>query len=1085
MSLARVAVHFQYVVEKFTPSDTTFAFTVSTQLKDSALSKACSLHTASASIKSSCDSLRQRGLAEIAEDAQENQPGLGDCIGIKAGSVYSVPSDLARTLTPKERVGEERTHSVMRSPSPSPSLRTIRHRDKALPSTPPETGLERKDMRLGIDDVQPDRGPGLEVHSSFQSARPATRDLYSAYEYKPKIKLGPRPSIDSVKRPNKSDSFRYGDPRPISTLPPSIRLPGRKPPPTASRTHHSPKPSHEKALPKFPLSTPLPIIPMQTLETSSQVGLNGVTVPARGAETKAQNMTPEKRRLMKALQLRQKQLAARTPTQPIESKLPSTELVLPRDNNIQETNEASNRKDEKSSGPIVKRHEEEDSDVVHIVIRDIDEFSSAVTGSSPISILEPSDGPSTTASSMTEEQDIQLGKDSESVLELDPLLIEATSLSPGNKDFRPPPTEVSVEDLGPPSTQDHLVRILDVASPSGEIISPSEVPLPETSDDEFVSLNNYNSFSEEENVSPRTLKPVEENSDLASNHVIKSSPEEQCTSHEIPKAAEDSSNLACNSLSEEESAIPNTLRAFEESNNSELASNYEVESASPELEPTEETSPGQPHKRSSEAESATFDTSKPIGQHSSLTIPTAQENDGEFNITRPSTGDTMNEHGIDRVSRQHSVPRSIRRISSHENSDDHFLSDDSFMEELRSATVQEAKPISVSKSPINPLLPKQPNGQGWGEFARKSRSVSSPTDDGIRDQLRPLSPRTPLLSTFRSVSASQPASYEPQQASTIMLKKVGVSTGISQRIKALEKLSSRPTSPSSQPHPNVASPGAPPASLIFRKASLQKPQGRSEIAKNGNTYPPRMSSLSPSPSPEAASLNMKGKSVNIKATSKSKRPRPESISVTATIVRDPRKLVPAVHMDPSEAHGIGLYESPLVVEHQSAELPTQSSPLKPPRHKFGTSRSASSSSTERESETHQTNRRDSFASRRSTQSRRGSEADIPRSHSDTSSNGMPGLDGIKVDKKESRKSRLFKRMSTISSASRRSIVYAFNSPVKEQPIAEHHEAVPQADPVKADFGDVNIQFPDNLVGSLGLIVEMTANARSSSGSDAT
>lgn len=1001
LRLARVTVHFQYIVEKFTPNDTTFAFTISTQLRDSALSKACSLHTASASIKSSCDSLRQRGLEEIAEDAQEAQSGLHDDNGGRAGSVDSIDSIRRRTLLPNNRAGDplQERYSTMRSPSPSQSIRTIRHhRDKALPTNTPESDLEVRDNKMGFDESQSEKG-----RSSFQSSRPPTRDLYTPYEYKPKIKLGPRPSIDSAKRTHKSDS-KDGDPRPVSTLPPSIRLPGRK---SASTTPRSPpKFGLEKPLPAVPISSLLPIIPTQLLDPA---GVTGAVAPAKAIEVKSQDMTPEKRKLMKAVQLRQKQLAARSVTKSLKPELPSREPVPRREDEIKAINEYSISMEDRSIVP-----DREDSKEVSTVLRDVDDPTQVVTDSSPISILEPSEGPSTKASSMTDEDDLQAREHSDSRMESEHLATKIADLPPKSHDIRTPPATVIDEDIISPLTQSHSVAIIDISTPFAETMPPSEVPLPPISDDEFQSLNHVDKSSGGESTPADPLEPSETvymfNPDRS-----RKPPSDEDGSSTI-RSAGASSDQVQKSLSEEGGMAPHIF--------------------------------------------------KPAWDYPSLAVPKALDHDSDLNVTRPSTGDTMNEPGFDRVLLKHGLPRSIRRTSSHENSDDHFLSDDSFMEELGSATVQEAKPIQVSKSPINPLFPRQ---GGWEEAGQKSRSVSSPADEGNKEYLRPLSPRTPLQSSFRSASASQPTSYEPQQASKIMLKKVGVSSGISQRIKALEKLSS---------------PGAPPPSVILRKASLQKPLAAPEVVYSVPTFPQRMSSLPTVSSPEVTPVSPKAKPINAKAASASKKPRPESISVTATIIRDPRNLMSAVHLDPSEPRALDLYESPLVVEHQLTATSTGSSPLKPPKPKFGDSRSASSSDTERQSETTQAARRDSFTSKRSTRSRRGSEVDQTRSLSDTSSNGLPGLDGIRLDKKESRKSRLFKRMSTISSASRRSIVYAFNSPVKEAPIVEHNEAIQatyQASPATTDFGDVNIQFPDTLVSNIKLLFNIDADTEYSSG----
>ena len=855
--------------------------------------------------------------------------GIGEDQDVNGGSVDSIGSEdtRARTLTPREFTDEQKYHrarSSRHSSSPSRSTRTIRNTDKALPPTPLGAGRERRDHKIRVDEKF-DIG---HTRSSFQSSRPSTRDIRSTYDYKSKVKLGPRPSLDSVNRPLTLDSFRDSGPRPVSTLPSSVRLPARKTGPGRKRSQLSQQPSHEKVSPRVPLSPPLPVLPIQTVETTSQTKLNGLLTPARPSDTKPPSMTPEKRRLMKALQLRQKQMAARVSPQTPETVQHYVALEQHQNHQTAASDPSKSKKDTQGVSGL-KKFEGEDFETVQTVIRNMEDSNQAVVESSPISIQEPSDGTSTLASSITDEEEVHIIKASDpgSILEL---------------------VSVKVPD-----------------QPSG-MKQPHEVPLPPIDEVEAISLSCRYSSSEEDNTSPETLKPTKE-------------------------------------------------------------------------------------------------YSAPVSIH----FNHVQSHDEDLNATRPSTEDAMEEDRVDSYHEQNDMARSIRRVSSADNSDDHFLSDDSFMEELGSATMQEAKPISVSKSPITPLFPRYPAELQWIDSTRKARSISGPVDKN-RDGVHQPSPEMRPVLASRSVSASQPVTDQSQHASAISLKKVGVSTGISQRIKALEKLSSRPTSPSSLGHSPVVPPGTPPASVSLRKAFLPIPEVSSDMARNnGKSYRQKLSSLSPSSSPEADLLGPNDKSVNVRVTSRSKKPRPESISVTATIVRDPLNLMPALLVDPSEPSTADLYKSPLTVEHQPAEMGI--SPLKPPTSRYNTARSASSCSTERKSDSPQPTRRGSFASRMSTPSLRGSEVDLPRSVSDTSSSGLVGPDGTKEDKKESRKSRLFKRMSNISSASRRSIGYAFNPPVKDQPIVEHHETKYQAPPVMAEFGDVNIQFPDTLVRALSLV----------------
>ncbi|MCJ1462688.1 hypothetical protein MMC07_001291 [Pseudocyphellaria aurata] len=1020
---ARVAVHFQSIVEKLTPNDTTFTFVASSQLKDSALSSACSLHTASASVKSSSDSLRQKGLAEIAEDAREHRLEIGDDQSVNGGSVHSIGSEdtRARTVTPQEFIDEQkhqRAPPTKHNLSPSRSTRTIRNTDKALPPTPPKPGLERREYKISVDGNF-DTGHPLDTRSSFQSSRPSTRDFYGTYDYKQKVKVGPRPSIDSANRPLTSDSFRVDGPRPVSTLPPSVRLPARKSGPARKRSQQSQQSQQLSHPPKVLLSPPLPLLPIQKVETPSQPKIGAPVLPAGAPETKTQSMTPEKRRLMKALQLRQKQMATRAPPEPPESVPALTRAALEQPQNLQTSKIESSDITKDPQGEFeIKQHEDEDSAAVKIAVKDIDVSSQALVESSPISILEPSDGGSTLASSITDEEDVHTIKTSDPELVLDFVSMATPNQPPESKAHHEMPP-LSVDE--PEVPLDLVSERTPVKPPDFE--SPHEVPPSPVNDPEGI------------------LEPVSERTPDQLPDVE--------PPHEVPPP-----------LVVDPEVILDPVRNRTPDQPPEFDFPHEV--PLPPVDDGEAITLSRPHS-SSEEEDMSPKTLKPTKEFAtliSIDFNDPQNFAGDFNATRPSTSDTMEDDREDRVPR-HDAARSMRRGSSPENSDDHFLSDDSFMEELGSATVQEAKPISVSKSPITPLFPRYPAEQQWIESARKARSISGPLEDRNRDELGRISPEMRPVLTSRSVSASQPANNQSQHASAILLKKVGVSTGISQRIKALEKLSSRPTSPSSLGHSPAVSPGTTPASVSLRKASLPIPRVDHDLVKNnGKSYPPKMSSFSP-PTLEADSLDPKNNSVSVRATSKSKKPRPESISVTATIIRDPHKLMPAAPVDPSEPSMIDLFQSPLVVEHQAAEMTP--SFTKAPTSKYQAARSTSSSSTERKSDSPYPTRRDSIASRRSTPSCRGSELDLSRSVSDSLSSGPTGLDGIKEDKKESRKSRLFKRMSNISSASRRSIVYAFNSPVKDQPIVEHHETPYQASPVVVQFGDVNIQFPDTLL----------------------
>lgn len=334
--------------------------------------------------------------------------------------------------------------------------------------------------------------------------------------------------------------------------------------------------------------------------------------------------------------------------------------------------------------------------------------------------------------------------------------------------------------------------------------------------------------------------------------------------------------------------------------------------------------------------------------------------------------------------------------------DDNLLSDDSFMEELRSATVQEARPVAV----------KTPNGDSWNG----SRAVSSPHMASQSTMQAP--------AAGRSVSSSYPDNGPPTPV--LMAKKINVSSGISNRIKALEKFSSREGTPTSGSHTVTA----PSASSSFE--NLRKRASVSYASPEAFSRATGINQLDPRPGLNAAR-------------------RTNSISVTARIVRDSGISPGSSGGEPSEPDVLNLQASPLTVEHPSAEEPAvNGEPVESTNHSEDRSMSVSSIGSGRQT---------------APASRSGSRLSLStRSKTDETVHSTATVE----EKKESRASRLIRRMSSITSTSRRSIVGAFSPPVKEDTNPVTEAAVSQSssrtfatEPI--DIGEVNVQFPDTLL----------------------
>lgn len=1021
-------MHFQSVTEKFSPHDAIFSFVTPKGLNDVALSSACSLHTAAASIKSSNDSLRQRGLSEIVEDVSEHQAPEPDVEIVTQEEDPGGWSSLH--ARPAHNPGAALTQEHRRAHSPS---KRGQHTDKALPPTPKEGLEEKATTRNALEDTFLETRPTIERRPSIQSTRQSIRSMRTSFDYRPKMKLGPRPSLESPGRGHTLD--RTMDIRPVSTLPSGVRLAAKKPVLMRPKSANGRTPVVDTT--QNPVPSPMSAFQGAILEENPGPSLSAVPKQLQPPENKTSAMTPEKRRLKKALEIRQKQLAA-TKAQQVFGKeeAPRSHLAEPSlDDRKRESLTATlhdvSPSDYGTTDVLQERIDalSQDPDIVHVGPQNLGKGGPDNFEVSPISIPDTSDGPSTQASSISDEDETPTKTEPllEGQVYVDPVSPMATTGQPKETETLPPITATA-----PEQSQEIYLETASLHEPIGELPAGQSSSKEQRSDDDqpvdpIHAPNDQSSNTEKRNSIQDTSRSPS-SSDASTPLDISRSGASQSPNkvpdipkpHEIPLPPVDEA--------EERNLIPHRQVFIERSTLSPLVNNEE-------------------------------------SQHQD-TKQFKDDKEGSRE-TRPSTAETINEQR-GRRTRRHGLISPIKRVSSPDYSDEQqFLSDDSFMEELKSATVQEAKPMSVSKSPITPVFPRSVSES-------KSSEQLRPASEGIRLNRRkrlddqPMMPKLPDLYSARSASASYTPLLEAQ-LSPPTLKKVGVSSGISQRIKALEQLSSRPTSPASQLSSLSAALGSSSASTDKRKTSFRASQAAADIAKastqSSNGKPPMP--FSPMPLPADRDPEKAGDSVvRIDVATKPGKARPESISVTARIVRSSKKKVPEIAHDPSQAREVDLYPSPLIVEHQSMRSTYPPSSLKLPKPPYA--RSISSASSTLKSDPLPGPRRDSFSSRlSSTLSRRGSEPELLRSMSEFSINSATNFDASKEEMKESRKSRLFKRMSNISAASRRSIASALSpvrKDIKEEPIVEHHEPSRETiRPLAVEIGDVNIQFPDTLL----------------------
>ncbi|OCL12205.1 hypothetical protein AOQ84DRAFT_161439 [Glonium stellatum] len=954
---ARVAVHFQAITEKFSPHDTIFPISAAEDLNDTALTAACSLHTAAPSSCSSSGSSRRRKLDEITEDAEEGQASADDTSSIARPTTAA--STIPTILEPSSPNVKSQTKPE--TPEPSPVRASLDNR----PTTPrAKTSVSQITAEGAVDSSNIGRSEpinadymaalknyefliqnGEEPRLSSQTARPSASDLYSSiyYDYKPKVKLGPRPrpSMDSGKRPHTSGTGSRAEARPVSTLPAGLRIALRK------TDQKRPKSRDSSTVPSiaFPPPPPIPNIPELSLitpmrPTSSPASVRSLPTTA----FRSSGMTPEKQRLMKAVELRKKQMNARkveeanrakeedtsplTPVVVVEPDL-SAEKELPADLlHIKKEPKAegspSNVNGANAEGvPLPSTDHSKADSGVEIILdgqQEAEDHQSSASASSPTSAQtqDASDSPSTRPSSISEEDD-----PADSILGVKPVIFQDSEVA-------------TKEDTA-------------VESDSQEILEKESIESTPT-------------------IVPEDGSPV--------------------PSIEVNPPALPSDESRENEQSEEK--VENDASAQDENKNADV----EVEA----------------------------------------TTPSVPKRKGTIEVRE----------------KRRALVEPIRIDLSLENSDAEYLSDDSFMEELQSAKFEQAKPVSVSKSPISPSF-----------FARKSttslvnvpdRLSANPFTSGRLTPEQPAGDRTSTGSWFT----------RPNHENMVIAKKINVSSGISQRIKALAENSNRESSASLNPSP---SPESASSIVAQRKSSFRTPpSGPSPTPKHVKRFSRSSFAAMTGASPERQSVVPPQDGVHTVYNVQQQHDKPESVQVTARIVRDPRTQKPNLTM-PTETSPLELHQSPIIIDHQKAPVPPspkvnlpRAEPTSPVPPSSPPSRDTSSNLPRSSSES-------SWRSlgRRMSEARSPTSAISVRSQSVNSFDSNDDKREDKKDKKDSRTTRLFKRMSSsISAASRKGIAQAMSPTLKEE---DHEASLPslREPPPAVQVGDLNVQFPDTLL----------------------
>ncbi|KAM5444359.1 hypothetical protein MferCBS31731_000878 [Microsporum ferrugineum] len=1024
---ARITVQFQSILDRFSPHDTVFSLSTPSELSENALSSTCMLHAASGSMTSSNSSLRQQRLGEITEDAEENGSD-------EEKPTKSAPSSSSRSRTESVFSGASEATAVpnqkmlrdggSKSRPGSALLFSEAVSTKPLPPVPDlntprgANGIHQQHLLDQLSQPLP------ESRMSSQSVRPSFRDLDQISMHRPKVRLGPRPSLDANGRPKTAGSMtRSHEPRPVASLPAGMR--SRKQ--SVSRPKSQPDydqndpQAHGTTPPVPPLLVPPPVIigSFSRHAPSSPRSLRSCATTI--------GMTPEKQRLMRALELRRQQMAKHP--RKAASKAPEQ---IPEPKGQKDNGEVPSKIVTKEGSAFVGPTIDKDAANTPQVSQTAVSESRKITTSPEMQ--ESVQTPSSEAS--TPDSAVELSPSHPSIaLNQKKTYCQPAAEKEADPKLTPPQTPPEGLELLKPVVYSAPKMVVDnPASQPEQMVEPEEQTtsssivsnLPQDSPDSSLSSSVASQSIEKSSVaisSPSTLRNVSDTeSDVLSKHTRYANSSQSSIADVIPDITNESSPKpvqdAATSNGNAEQCPPQVTVVAD--SDSELGLDI----------PT----PRDAKDGTSDIEEGVSGVPSPVIQVENNDV----SNDEHEAIKEPKSDKDASDAGVAGTKEKRiamldpiQIPSSVSNTE-----EDMLLSDDSFMEELGSATLQEARPITI------PRTPTSNGGKGLSPAERwnGSRMVSN---SSIRSDIEALPAGV----------ASSRAFFESEKSAPVLVaKKVNVSSGISKRIKALEMFSSREASaapdkaPNRPEHPKSVSPSA-----------FEKFRKRTSISQSPGTISPSPSNLALPQAADNATKSNDSKVVN--------RPKSKSVSVTARIVRGASAGASENPSD-SEPNSLGLQRSEIIVEQngETASQPSNLSIRSPEkRHSI-----CSSTGSKRNSYSgHRSSPSDTINNRVPIPSRPLFDSTHSHSSSDVAHYNADSLDETKEDKKGSRKLRIIRRMSSITTNSRRKSTakdHKISATAPPPPkIDESLDGSAQASIHGVDVGEVNVQFPDTLL----------------------
>ncbi|KAJ4391205.1 hypothetical protein N0V93_004822 [Gnomoniopsis smithogilvyi] len=1122
---ARSTVHFNAVCDRFGPCETILDLSDPKELNDVKLSNACSLHTASASTSSSNSSLRRRRLMEITEEEEEEQR----------------ETKRQSTIEEKDLPGEiDDTPARPRSPITGPPV-TL---DSSIAASPKESKFadttEAPSFAGASRPASPTKSFDTELgrRMSSQSSR---QDYYSSSAYlssKARVKLGPRPSADPAGRPRSSGDTK----RPVASMPAGLRLllKGAKKSKTQddSSSIISEAPSEDTFLASslaIPENNNNSRPHTSGGRPPSSSGISVKSLPAISAPAK-QTMTPEKARLMKALQLREKKKRESTkPTPPVPSiemtpsalsesdkptiasmKVPPVvEVTVPHGPELareapelvveetEATHVMADLTDQKQELAADQQSISKADSAIDVVSSSTDQISEHThTDSRPTSPVCVSEvGDSTKASSVSESTDETL----------QPAAMQDDSEEKAHRNAETQSiAEEQVADVSTPSAElltDEVARDISRADDPDAPKAPLTQPDPRPDKDVAEA-------DEKQDAEPTLNDTPAESSFIPTSKFASKLPSGQAAMDPMESRGQDPLNVT---------NVTSRLGGIDEAGPAPVDT----------PERTEDGSAASPSKWNLPVSkySSTHDTSNvlaPSPVPAIVTAPAESSTNGQDAID--TAANKMVDDGTSDEKRRSGRPDPILTSSDIAEKEAPQQNGEAANEQ-QSATNDDANP-SMAVSPMSEF-PPQPSEPPTPRMA-PVRTVSTPVHSPHSTNGDAPPAATPSRSISSGSAFHQRMGQQPPSSHLAPPRQPGKLGGsLASRIKAFEQLASK-APPSAAPI--ISSVKDRPSSAFFsvqRNSSIRDgARSPSVLERTNSIYRGRAPTTADSEdSPESVvgrpSRERSGSvasRLSVFEGGNAPRGKPETVQVTARIVREPGQSYPRApesNVDPLDYASMELKQSPLIVDHRKdVETPepataAEAAPIPTPlvhtageprrslherrlsrdkRNSIDASKDSLSRPGQRTSLTMARDFfRDSMVGKENTNSARPpsvhlqsssllSRLSINTRHKSISQDSAL-LSPISVaeksesadEKKEgNRASRLMRRLSSTFSPSRKQSTSTVTSPVlpeengfdpekTPQPRAVTAPATPQANNIVAVMGDVNVQFPENLL----------------------